>query len=165
MNRIITLEDLVARDQQRNVEQWILWMCAKSIDAKKISQGWDGHSIEGEAALAFVNNGRWLARCKVCGNPMYVSWKTPIAYCVECGNGGIPTAWPVAFPPEREEIEAVLLTRQLEIPRGKFIRNDVEWALNSIPVIPRLRRNWRLGMTVQQLLEANEEALRGRQRR
>ncbi len=163
MNKIITLDDLVIRDQQRNVEQWILWMCTRSIDAKKISQGWDGRSIEGEPVLAFVNNGRWLARCKVCGNPMYVSWLVPIVYCPECGNGGSQVAWPVEFPDERERIEAALISRLVELADPKkLIRNDVEWALNARPVIPGLGRNWRPGITVEQLMAENDEALKGR---
>lgn len=165
MERIITLEDLVTRDQKTSVEDWILWACAKSVEAKKILQGWDGHSIDGEPVLAFVNNGRWLARCKVCGNPMYVSYQTPVAYCSECGNGGTYVAFPVAFPVDREEIEAALLTRKVVVREGQYIRNDVEWALNSRPAIPGLGRNWRPGITVQQLQEANEAASKGRQRR
>ena len=77
MDKIITLDDLVIRDQQGSVEQWILWMCDRSIAAKKTPQGWDGQSVEGEPVLAYVNNGRWSGRCKACGKPppnSAISW-------------------------------------------------------------------------------------------
>ena len=160
MEKIISLDDLVIRDEQEDVKAWILWMCKRSIEAKKIAHGWDGKSVEGEAVLAFVNNGRWLGRCKICGNPIYVSWKTPILYCMECGNGGRKAAWPVEFPAEREQIEAVLIRRLVELANPKrLIRNDVELAFNTRPAIPGLARTWRPGVTAE-MLEAENEAAR-----
>lgn len=165
MNKIITLDDLVLRDAQRNVEAWILWMCERAISSKKIVRGWDGKSIDGGAVMAFVNQGRWLARCKVCGNPSYVSWKTPIFYCVECGNGKSGAAWPVEFPVEREEIEKALLKREVEVNEGKYVRNEVESAFNSRPVRAGLPRSWRPGISVEELnaeADSISDAKRGR---
>lgn len=151
MRKLITLDDLVVRDQQRSVQAWILWKCQESIRTKKIAFGWDGKSVEGGAVMAFVNQGRWLARCKVCGNPCYVSWKTPIFYCVECGNGKSAAAWPVEFPDERKDIELALLRRDVVVIPNKFIRNEVEAAFNSKPVNARLPRSWRPGISAADL--------------
>jgi len=151
MRKIIVLDDLVKRDGKQSVQEWILWKCRESIGAKKIETMWDGKSVEGEAVLAFVNNGRWLGRCKVCSNPIYVSWETRILYCPECGNGGSTSAWPVQFPEEREEIEKALLKREVVVPEGKYIRNEVEAAMNARPKTSGLARSWRPGVSVAQL--------------
>ena len=160
MDKIITLDDLVMRDKRESVKAWILWMCVEAIRAKKIEHGWDGKTVEGESVPAFVNNGRWLGRCKICGNPIYVSWKTPILYCMECGNGGSKSAWPVSFPHEREQIEAALIRRDVEFANPKkLIRNEVEMALNAHPTIPGLARAWRPGITVKMLEEENDKLM------
>lgn len=158
--QIITLDDLVTRDQQESVEAWLLMKCEEAIKAGKIKTGWDGTSVEGEPVYAFVNNGRWLARCKVCGNPVYVSPQTPIFYCPECGNGGSGSAWGVQFPDERESIEAALLKRPVELVKSKrMIRNDVERAFNERPVVSGLTRNWLPGKSLDELRAENAEAL------
>ena len=160
MNRIITLDDLAARDKKDSVQAWIIWMCEMAIEAHKIRQGWDGATVEGEPVKAFVDHGRWLGRCKVCANPIYVSYVTPILYCPECGNGGSRAAWGVEFPVEREAIERELVVRPVELPDPKkLIRNDVERALNSRPVIAGLVRNWLPGDSLEQLRAENADAL------
>lgn len=155
---IITLDDLVKRDGERSAESWILALCVKAVAQKKISRGWDGTTVSGEPVLAFINSGRWLARCKVCGNLVYVTPSTPLAYCPECGNGGSQAAWPVEFPVDREEIEQVLLAREVVVPAGRLVRNEIEEALNARPVIPGLARNWRPGITAAELRAENEMA-------
>jgi len=160
MEKIIVLDDLVLRDSKEHVRAWLIWMCEIAIKASKFPRGWDGKSVKGEAVLAFVDNGRWLGRCKVCNNPMYVSWKAPIFYCVECGNGGNKHAWPVEFPIGRERIEAALMMRPVELANPKMlIRNDVEFALNARPSIPGLPRAWRPGVAAEQLEVENVERL------
>ena len=159
MDHIITLDDLVIRDGQENIRAWILWKCKEAMGAKKFEQGWDGETISGEPVLAFVNNGRWLGRCKVCANPIYVSWMTPVLYCPECGNGGSTSAWSVEFPSERERIEAALLLRPVGLPDPKrLIRNPVEFALSARPMIPGLARAWRPGISAATLEEENTMA-------
>lgn len=161
VDKIITLNEVVARDKQDSVQAWIIWKCEESIKAKKIKQGWDGVSIEGEPVLAFVNNGRWLARCKVCSNPVYVSPTKPILYCPECGNGGSKSAWGVEFPLDREKIEAELLRRPMELADpNRLVRNEIEEAFNSRPVIAGLTRAWRPGITVETLAKENDDALK-----
>jgi hypothetical protein len=164
LNKIITLDDVVARDQVRNVEAWILKKCEEGVRAKKISKGWDGKTVEGEPVLAFVNNGRWGARCKVCSNPMYVSVLTPVFYCAECGNGGSSAAWPVQFPAERESIEAELLKRELVVDESRLVRNEVELSFVATPMTPGLARNWRPGVSVEDLERERTEKVEGRKR-
>lgn len=147
--RLITLEDFVMRDEQQNVERWILWKCDEALKLKKISRGWDGVTVEGEAVLAFVNFGRWMARCKVCANPYLVSHQKPILYCFECGNGGSSAAYPVQFPEEREQIEAELLKREVNLKQ--FARNSAEAALHSHAKVRGLGRDWRPGVSVREL--------------
>lgn len=160
MGKIITLDDLVLRDKKDSVQAWIIWKCEEAIKAQKIRQGWDGVTVEGEPVKAFINNGRWLGRCKVCANPIYVSYVTPILYCPECGNGGSSAAWGVEFPAEREAIETILLARPVELGNPKkLIRNDVELAFNSRSVISGLSRDWLPGDNVEQLQTENDEAL------
>lgn len=155
---IINLDHLAERDGKPDAKSWILAICADAIKQKRISRGWDGEAISGEGVYAFVNNGRWLARCKVCDTPMYVSPTTPVFYCSECGNGGSQSAWPVQFPENREDIEAALLEREVSVPTTRKARNQIEAALNSIPVIPGLGRDWRPGVTVDQLRLENRDA-------
>lgn len=149
VSRIITLDDLVARDGMKSVKEWILAKCSESIQKKKIQQGWDGQSIDGEPVLAFINQGRWGARCKVCANPFYVSYETPILYCSECGNGGSSVAYAVQFPGNRLEIEAALLKREVVLLR--HARNEVEAAFIAMPKVAGLARSWRPGVSVVDL--------------
>lgn len=160
MEKIITLDDLVLRDKKDSVQAWIIWKCEEAIKAHKIRGGWDGVTVEGEPVKAFINNGRWLGRCKVCANPIYVSPVTPILYCPECGNGGSAGAWGVEFPAEREAIEAILLARPVELSNPKkLIRNEVELAFNSRAVLQGLGRDWLPGESIEQLQAENDEAL------
>lgn len=148
---IITLENLVERDHRRDVRDWILWMCEKSIAAGKIRCRWDGQSVQGDPIQAFVNSGRWLARCKECKTPIYVSWRISVLYCPECSNGGSVSAWPVEFPENRQEIEAELMKRAVVSSLGVPLRNEIELALHSRPLVPGLGRDWLPGESVEQL--------------
>lgn len=154
VTKIITLDDVAARDGIPNVTAWILEQCKERVRSGQIKRGWDGKSVEGEAVKAFVNQGRWGARCKVCGNAFYVSPSTPILYCYECGNGGSDAAYPVEFPVEREEIERELLIRDTVLNRRA--RNEVEAALYSLPVVRGLGRSWMPGTSVADLREQRE---------
>ena len=158
--KIITLDDLVQRDGFGSVEAWIKAKCAESIKAKKIETGWDGQSVEGEPVKAFINQGRWGARCKVCGNPFYVSYKTPVLYCYECGNGGNVAAYPVEFPENYLEIEAALLRREVVLLR--VARNEIEAAFIATPKVAGLGRSWRPGVSVEALEAEREEKMNRR---
>lgn len=160
LDKIVSLEHVAQRDGFENGHAWLLKKSAEAIKAKKFSVMWDGRAVEGEPVLAFVNNGRWGARCKVCHAPQYVSWETPILFCVECGNGNSGKAWGVLFPEDRLEIEAALLKREMVIDESRLVRNMVELAMQAKPKVPSLPRNWRMGISAAQLVEEND--LKGR---
>ena len=73
-----------------------------------------GHPMRPDVAgevKAYVNHGRWLARCPYCNGCEYVSEGTPF-FCCSCGmmeNDHRPMR--VVFPDDRAEIEAVLEVR------------------------------------------------------
>ncbi|NUQ86791.1 MAG: hypothetical protein HUU11_18995 [Anaerolineales bacterium] len=157
LDRIVTLEDLAARDKQENGLAWLLWKCEEGIRKGKFSARWDGKRVEGEAVMAFVNNGRWGARCKVCNAPQYVSPKTPVFFCAECGCGNSGRGWGVEFPENRERIEAALLAREVTVDESLLIRNVVELAMHARPKTPGLARNWRAGIEAETLEEENAE--------
>jgi hypothetical protein len=161
-DHIISLDDLAERDGKPDVKTWLLAKCDEAIKAGKIKAGWDGATVAGEPVMAFINFGRWGARCKVCNTPMYVSPRTPVFFCVECGNGGTRAAWGVEFPEDRERIEAALLRRETRVDESKLIRNRVERAFKARPVSPDLARNWRAGIGADDL--ENENAERGAKR-
>ena len=163
VNKIITLDDIALRDKQDGARAWILWKCKEQKTAGKLAIVWDGTRVEGEPVLATINYGRWGARCKVCGNSMYVSWRDPVFYCTECGNGGSGIAWGVTFPINREEIEAALLIRPLVVDEGRLFRTEVELAFQARPAVPGLVRSWRPGVSVDELMLENEE--KGRRKR
>lgn len=107
----------------------------------------------GEPVLARVDVGRWIADCP-CGGASYVDKDEPIFYCLGCGNytnGG--DARPVTFPGDAEVIEEELLKRPVDDSRG---RNEVERALNAIPLIYGLLRSWSPGETVDDLKKTRQ---------
>lgn len=157
LDRIVSLEDVAARDGQENGHTWLLMKCHEAIKTRKFSTPWDGKSVEGEAVKAFVNNGRWGARCKVCNAPQYVSVQTPVLFCVECGCGNSGKAWEVEFPEERERIENALLAREVVYDETRLIRNIVELSLHARPKTPGLARTWRTGIAVETLEAENAE--------
>ncbi len=107
----------------------------------------------GEPVVARVDAGRWIADCP-CGGAAYVDRDEPIFYCLGCGNrSNDGDARPVVFPDSAEAIEEELLKRPVDDARG---RNEVERALNAIPLIPGLQRSWCPGETVNSLKEIRQ---------
>ena len=165
LNRIITLDDVAMRDGLSSATAWMLRKCNEGLTQKKFVRGWDGKTVRDDVTvLAFVNNGRWGARCRVCNNPMYVSWKTPVFYCGECGNGGSSEAWRVVVPDEREAIEKALVKRALVVDDAKLIRNEVELAFQARAAVAGLGRNWRPGIGVQELEDETDQFEKGAKR-
>lgn len=151
MNRLITAKDVAKRDGMVSVGAWIRAAAGRQVQLKRIKVAWDGRTVHGEPVQAFVDFGRLLAQCPVCGRHEYVDPDEPIFYCTTCGNDGSAAARPVQFPEDWQRVEAALLAR--EIVPG-FGRNDIERAYNSKPT--GLPREWRPGTTADQLeLENN----------
>ena len=81
--------------------------------------------VSGEVQ-ANVNHGRWIVDCpnEGCGNAIVVSEREPYYICTDCGsqeNGG--RWYVVAFPPDKSDIEAVLLERPTIRPFDAETRN------------------------------------------
>lgn len=152
MNRLITARDVARRDGHSTVAGLVMALMEASIKRGHFRIRWDGRHVGGAPAIAFVDFGRWLARCE-CGQHNYVDPDEPIMFCSRCGNGNTGLARPVIFPAERRMIEEVLLKRPvIENPAA---RNVVEAALLAKPKYSFLTRNWYPGQSVESLIEIN----------
>lgn len=140
MERLVTAKNIARRDSMVSVGAWIRSASARQVSLKRIPCAWDGRTVNGEPVQAFVDFGRVLARCPICGRHEYVDPDEPIFYCTTCGNGGSVAARPVEFPPDWPRIEAALLARDIILGYG---RNEIELVMNSQPV--GLPREWRPG--------------------
>ena len=71
----------------------------RAIKARQIV-GWNSQiDTKAPSAIAYINGGRWLAECPVCGCLEYVTPNDPIFYCHSCWNADIKYfARPVVFP-------------------------------------------------------------------
>lgn len=156
MNRLVTANDIAVRDGFLTVEEWIRNISAMLVQKRALRVKWDGRTVGGNPVQPLVDYGRVLAKCDVCRNPEYVSPKSPIFYCMRCGNNGSGIARPVQFPDDWERIEAALVARP--IVEG-FGRNWVEAVLQSKPKYPELPREWRPGITVDTLEKENADVL------
>lgn len=66
-----------------------------------------------EPAVAHIARGAWLVRCPDCRGAEY-AWEEGEFFCMSCLNGKVGhKIRPSAFPPERKEIEALLMVRPL----------------------------------------------------
>ena len=83
---------------------------------------------------ARVNHGRWIVDCPTsgCNSAAYASLRDRRFICSECGKG----YWRVMFPPDRVEIEDLLVKRPL---------------VQGTPAT----RNWEVGETVTDLRREN----------
>lgn len=71
-------------------------------------------------AAAYVNAGRWIAKCE-CGGAEYVDPAMPVFFCCSCWNRADGHRWRgVRLPaePGRSAIEDVLLARPAEVNRN-----------------------------------------------
>ena len=122
-------------------------------------EDWNGRTNDKVApAIAYINGGRWLAECPVCGCLEYVTPNDPIFYCHSCWNADIKYfARPVVFPSnsDRKEIESALLQREMTLPQktsGKIDNTqDAARATGSI------RLDWYPGETAKKLQAENKE--------
>lgn len=151
MNKLITASDVARRDKKNSVAEWVREISMLRVSEKKILQGWDGKSVEGEPVYAFVNTGRVLAKCK-CGNHEYVSAREPIFFCMQCGNNNSGSARPVEFPQDWAEIEAALIARPIFPGPGL---DEVQAIFRSKPVMPGWKRNWTRDVSLEALLNEN----------
>lgn len=92
-------------------------------------------STRGEAAVARIWQGQWIADCPDCNGAQFVDPEEPIYFCFVCGNRNNDcTPRPVKFPPEarRLEIESLLLERPVNDVAGL---TDLERAGLAKPIV------------------------------
>jgi hypothetical protein len=117
--------------------------------ASRSGRPWNGkisHDPK-HAVVAFIDSGRWGWACE-CGNPHYAEPNEPIGYCAVCGNavlGG--QARLVIFPDnvERAAIEAALLEREIEAPKGIDLGTQTVLLPACKPIREGCHRSWRPG--------------------
>jgi len=156
MEKIITARDYAERAGFKTVKNYLEHLCQKKgrlIDTP--IKGEPTGEVEAE-----INWGRWIARCPDCNGAEDVDPEEPIFYCFSCGNyknRGKPRK--VKFPSKkvREEIEAELLKRPIEIKSGA---NEIDRLVNAQPKIRDehglLSRSWTPGETVGDLKKQNK---------
>ncbi len=153
MKRLITARDVARRDGHATVKAFLMALMEKSIERGYFKVRWDGDHVGGAPVIAFVDFGRWLARCE-CGQHNYVDPHDPVMFCAQCGNGNSGLGRLVIFPANRDEIERLLLLRPvINHPAAK---NVVEQALLARPKIAMLTRNWFPAQSTADLFEMNQ---------
>ena len=138
MDKIYTAKDDAKRKKMPGVTAYVRSLSVQMAQRGLIPFPWDGRTVTGEPVYALVDHGRWMAICDKCNNPEYVDPDEPIFFCCRCGNGDQRSARPVAFPQNRAEIEAALLS--IEIVPG-FGRTELEKMMNGKGVNGEVR-NW-----------------------
>lgn len=114
-------------------------------------KAWNGRTVDAPVAQAHISGGRWMAQCP-CGAYSYVCRRRPIHWCMACGNGEIGAALPVAFPDDADEIERVLLLRPVQ---PGYSDQPTQAAMQAVPLVPGLRRDWFPGQSADWLMEIN----------
>jgi hypothetical protein len=149
-SKLITAKDVVAPAGFKTQRDWIAFLSQQQ--RHQLDTPFTG-KVQGDPVRARIDFGRWIADCE-CGGAEYVDPEELIFYCFSCGNrrnGG--HARPVSFPPNRDEIETIVLERPVDDARG---RNKVERALLAKPLAPGLSRSWNPGETLGELRAQNK---------
>lgn len=158
MSGLITAKDIAERDGCASVGEWLLVESRKAVQKGKIVRAWDGRLVSGLPVMAYVDFGRWAARCE-CGGGTYVDPIEPIFFCMNCGNGGTGMARAVIFPIDMQGIETALLARP--VVEDERAKNRIEAARLAKPFIDELPRNWHPHQAVEILLTENARLIGG----
>ena len=152
MSVLITSKNMAKRDGCASAAQWVQMLAEQSIKRGRFQVNWDGVHVGGAPVQAFVDFGRWMARCN-CGQHNYVDPDEAIIFCARCGNGNCGMARPVMFPLEWVLIEGLLLARP--VVKNPLAKNEIEDARLAKPVFPFLPRSWYPGQNVADLRTMN----------
>jgi hypothetical protein len=153
--KVITAMDLARRYQCGSVGELYLMLAQRSKAKGLFQVMWDGQRVSGEPIVAFIDFGRWVARCE-CGQYNYVDPLEQILFCAKCGNGNSGMARAVQFPQEsvRKRIEMLIMARPvLEDARAK---DEIEAARLAKPLHVGLPRNWHPNQPVNDLATQNK---------
>lgn len=124
----------------------------------RVNLPWNSEANNTSPLKAFVSAGRWLATCE-CGASYYVEPSDPIGYCYgSCGNailGG--SAREIIFPANREEIEAVLMEREIDGAKTIIEKFGTQAALMTNLIKPKdAPRDWS-GETVVEMRKEHKK--------
>jgi len=79
------------------------------------------HPPREQAAVAFVHQGEWIARCPFCPSAQHVSKNDPRFFCAGCLNAAVDNRTvPVAWTDKCERIEELLEARPFVTTRNWF---------------------------------------------
>ena len=115
-------------------------------------KAWNGKTVDTPSVQAHISGGRWMVQCP-CGAYSYVCRRKPIHWCMVCGNDGIGAAVPVIFPDDADEIEQILLQRPVQVG---YSDQPTQAAMQAVPLVPGLRRDWFPGQSVAWLITINQ---------
>lgn len=83
--------------------EYLAWH--ESVVTRRGGDSWDSH----EAVSAYINHGRWIAKCFWCSTGMLTRPEWGVAYCGECGARYHKGQ--VEYPEDHKAIEEILLRR------------------------------------------------------
>lgn len=125
---------------------------------KRINLPWNSEMDKTSPLKAFVTGGRWAATCE-CGESYYVEPSDPIGYCYGgCGNAVLNgAAREIIFPKNIDEIEAVLLEREIDGVPTAISRLGTQAVLYTNLIKPKdAPRNWD-GETVNEMRKEHKK--------
>ena len=99
------------------------WAAYARKAAQEKPVGWDGrHRLldTGDTVPAYVSDNRWVADCPACQGGIACWSQNPRGACLDCGR-----IYQIAFPEDRQEIEAVLVQRPTQ-NRHWFVGDPVD---------------------------------------
>lgn len=142
------------------------WVRGTLKQLNRKTPGYDYKMVEeiaGDPVYAFIDVGRWSARCPDCNGSEYVDPDDPepVFYCFSCGNEKNGGRWRpviVPSPEDRAKIEAELNKRPVEPGIGPSRLHKV---INEKPLIfisgrGALARSWEPYESVEDLRKQNE---------
>lgn len=115
---VITALDIAERDGFETHRAWIMAEAHKKFKKGHL-EGMCTGETSGDALDAYIDWGRWSARCPNCGGTEYVDPGECIFYCFNCGNGDIDNDLrPVSFIPWRPALEKEIMKRPVDVING-----------------------------------------------
>lgn len=121
-DKIVTTKDLIDQKHAKNINE--LRASMAKMTKKIIKEG----DATGKPVEAFVDFGRWVARCE-CNGAEIVDPESPEFFCYSCGNASNNGRLrPVSFPKEMKQIEEQLLS-----VKGQAYRNwDTKTSMDEL---------------------------------
>ena len=153
--KIFDADDLAKRDGAKTHQEWINRLSKEQKRRNILDTPFTG-KVSGDPAVAFVDFGRWIAKCPDdnCNGAEYVSFEEKVFYCFSCGNiANFGDGRPVQFPRNKKSIEKELLKRPQQFTTGG---NPLNRQFHARPKHRRLSRTWNAEESLDDLKEQNK---------